>query len=105
MFDSHEISCYCSSLVVMVSVKGHSYNEDDERVELQLSHFSVKEYLTSDRIDKAIAESFQEVVPKASIATVCLAYLLDLDRDLPTKELKIGRASCRERVEIRRQGG
>ena len=88
MFDSHEISCYCSSLVVMVSVKGHSYNEDDERVELQLLHFAVKEYLTSDRIDKAIAESFQEVVPKASIATVCLAYLLDLDRDLPTKELR-----------------
>src|SRR5438045_3354197 len=88
MFDSHEISCYCSRLVVMVSIKGHSYNEDDERIELQLSHFSVKEYLTSDRIDKAIAESFQEVVPKASIATVCLAYLLDLDRDLPTKELR-----------------
>jgi hypothetical protein len=89
MFDSHEISCYCSSLVVMVSVKGHSYDENDERVELQLSHFSVKEYLTSDRIDKAIAESFQEVVSKALIATVCLTYLLDLeDRDLPTKELR-----------------
>jgi ankyrin repeat protein len=88
MFDSHEISYYCSSLVVMVSVKGHSYDEDDERVELQLSHFSVKEYLTSDRIDKAIAKSFQEIILKASIATVCLAYLLDLDRDLPTKELR-----------------
>jgi hypothetical protein len=57
-------------------------------MELRLAHFSVKEYLTSDRLDNDIAQKLQEVVAKASIATVCLAYLLHLDLDLPTKELK-----------------
>jgi hypothetical protein len=86
--DPWEISCYCSSLVVVVSAKEHSYNKDDKPVELQLAHFSVKEYLTSNRLNNDIAQKFQEVVAKASIATVCLAYLLHLDLDLPTKELK-----------------
>ena len=88
MADPQEISRYCSSLVVVVSAEEHSYNEDDKPMELQLAHFSVKEYLTSDRLDNDIAQKFQEDVAKASIATVCLAYLLYLDFDLPTKELK-----------------
>jgi hypothetical protein len=88
MPDPREISCYCSSLVVVVSAKGHSYDEDDKPMELRLAHFSVKEYLTSDRLDNDIVQKFQEVVAKASIATVCLAYLLHLDLDLPTEELK-----------------
>ena len=87
MPDPHEISCYCSGLVVLVSAKGHSYDEDeddsydedDKTIKLQLAHFSVKEYLTSNRLDKDIAQSFQEIVAKASIAIVCLAYLLHLD--------------------------
>jgi hypothetical protein len=88
MPDLQEILLYCSSLVVVVSAKDHSYDKDDKPVELQLAHFSVKEYLTSDRIDKAIAESFQEAAAKVSIATVCLAYLLHLDQDLPIQEIK-----------------
>jgi ankyrin repeat protein len=86
--DPREISCYCSSLVVVMSAKDHSYDKDDKPMELQLAHFSVKEYLTSDRLDNDIAQKFQEAVAKASIATVCLAYLLHLDLDLPAKELK-----------------
>jgi len=87
MPDPQEISRYCSSLVVVVSTKGYShdykcdpnsnyYFEDDEDehelqgLELQLAHFSVKEYLTSNRLDKDIAESFQEAAAKASIAAV-----------------------------------
>jgi len=88
MPDPREISCYCSSLVVVVSAKDHSYDEDDKPVELQLAHFSVKEYLTSNRLDTDIALRFEEVAAKASIAKVCLAYLLHLDQDLPTRELK-----------------
>ena len=88
MPEPREISCYCSSLVVVVSAKDHSYDEDDKPVELQLAHFSVKEYLTSNRLDTDIALRFEEVAAKASIATVCLAYLLHLDQDLPTRELK-----------------
>ena len=96
MPDPHEISCYCSSLVVLVSAKGHSYDEDEDHsydeddkiVKLQLAHFSVKEYLTSNRLDNNIAQNFQEVAAKASIATVCLAYLLHLDMELPTEEIR-----------------
>ena len=85
MPDPREISCYCSSLVVVVSAKEHSYDKDDKPMELQLAHFSVKEYLTSDRLDKDIAQNFQEVAAKASIATVCLAYLLHLDQTFQSR--------------------
>ncbi|KAF4633561.1 hypothetical protein G7Y89_g4559 [Cudoniella acicularis] len=95
-----EISRYCSSLVVIVSKKGPSYDEghdrddDSERhyndndAELQLAHFSVKEYLTSDRLEEDVGQAFKEVVAKASIAIVCLAYLLQLDEDLPTSTIR-----------------
>jgi len=53
--DPREISCYCSSLVVLVPTIKHSYHKDDKHVELQLAHFSVKEYLTSNRLDKDMA--------------------------------------------------
>ena len=88
MPDPHEISCYCSSLVVVVPAKEHSYFKDDKSVELQLAHFSVKEYLTSNRLDKDIAQSFQATVAKASIAIVCLAYLLHLDSALLITEIQ-----------------
>jgi ankyrin repeat protein len=90
MPDPLEISRYCSSLVVVVSTKGRSQDKDDEHMELQIAHFSVKEYLTSNCTDKDIAQNFQEAVAKASIATVCLAYLLhlDFDLDLPTRRIK-----------------
>ena len=71
-----------------MSAKEHSLHEDDKPVELQLAHFSVKKYLTSNQLNNNIAQKFQETVAKASIATVCLAYLLHLNFDLPAKELK-----------------
>ena len=88
MPNPQEITRYCSSLVVVVSTKEHSYNKDDGHLELHLAHFSVKEYLTSDQLDKRIAQDFQEVAAKVSIAKVCLAYLLHLDQGFPIKEIK-----------------
>ena len=88
MPDPQEISRYCSSLVVVVPTKDRSYDEDNKPAELQLAHFSVKEYLTSNRLEKGIAPSFQEITAKASIATVCLAYLLHLDMELPITEIR-----------------
>ena len=88
MPNPHDILYYCSSLVVLVSAKDHSYNEDDKIVQLQLAHSSIREYLTSNRLDNNIAQNFQEIAAKASIATVCLAYLLHLDVELPTKEIR-----------------
>lgn len=86
MPDPQEILCYCSSLVVVVSGDDHSYKEGDSEddgfdqddgsfedindgnKQLQLAHFSVKEYLTSDWLQEDIAQEFEEVAAKASIA-------------------------------------
>ena len=86
--EPREILRYCSSLVVVVSAKEHLYNKDKKPVGLQLAHFSVKEYLTSNRLDNNIAQNFQEIAATASIATVCLAYLLHLNIELPTEEIR-----------------
>jgi hypothetical protein len=113
MPDPQEIACYCSSLVVVVPIKEYSYDEhnsydgnmdegdtdegDDsgdlyksygEHVKLQLAHFSVKEYLMSGRLDEEVARDFHEVAAKASIATVCLAYLLQLNQNIGIKKIR-----------------
>jgi hypothetical protein len=79
MPDHQEISRYCSSLVVVVSTESNNV--------LQLAHFSVKEYLTSDRVESDVAPEFQTVTASASIAKVCLAYLLQFDQELQPKEV------------------
>ncbi len=87
MPEPKEISRYCSSLVVVVR---RSISESDQIMvtELQLSHFSVKEYLTSNRLENDLTPSFQEISAKASIATICLAYLLQLDGKLPVLDIR-----------------
>ncbi|KAF3768506.1 hypothetical protein M406DRAFT_336936 [Cryphonectria parasitica EP155] len=79
MPQADEISIYCSSLVAVVT-----RGEDGENgvKELQLAHFSVKEYLVSDRLQQNISRTFMEAQARASITEVCLAYLLELDHSL-----------------------
>jgi hypothetical protein len=64
-----DIEIICSSLV---SIAG---------VEIRLAHFSVKEYLVSERIQNgpACQYSILEIPANASIAEICLAYLLEFD--------------------------
>jgi hypothetical protein len=81
MPDHQEISRYCSSLVIVVSTKPDNV--------LQLAHFSVKEYLTSNRVESAVATEFQKVTASASIARVCLAYLLQFDNELQPEKVVI----------------
>ncbi|KAI9758827.1 MAG: hypothetical protein M1840_003744 [Geoglossum simile] len=88
MPDPREITCFCSSLVVLAPTTRDSYNKKEEGMKLQLAHFSVKEYLTSGRIDKDFAHNFQEVAAKASIAAVCLAYLLHLDQNIGIAKIR-----------------
>ncbi|KAF3317256.1 hypothetical protein TWF173_000499 [Orbilia oligospora] len=90
MPNSNEVLCYCSGLVVAVpaGLGEHERGGGDISTELQLAHFSVKEYLASDRLDSEIKQHFQEDVAKGSIATICLAYLLHLDHEAPVDELK-----------------
>ncbi|KAK1984922.1 LOW QUALITY PROTEIN: pfs domain-containing protein [Colletotrichum cereale] len=80
-----EISIYCSSLVAVVTRA--SKNGENEVKELQLAHFSVKEYLISDRLEQNISGAFKELLARASIAEVCLSYLLDLDHCLSLPEI------------------
>ncbi|KAL6808340.1 pfs domain-containing protein [Trichoderma sp. SZMC 28015] len=86
-----EIVSYCSSLVVLTD-KAIGRLRPDYRweiiQELQLAHLSVKDYLLSDRVPQSFAKDFNEATARASIAQVCLAYLLELDKILPVKELR-----------------
>lgn len=73
-----EISKYCSSLVTVTT------REDSESettvTEMQLAHFSVKEYLTSTRLTRYPQCDFQ-VGARVLIAKVCLVYLLEVDSE------------------------
>ncbi|KAH8587961.1 hypothetical protein B0O99DRAFT_694005 [Bisporella sp. PMI_857] len=70
-----EITRYCSSLVVLI--------EREDRVkqktikEIQLAHFSVKDYLISNRLNEKIAPYLGEMAARSSIAQVCLTYLFE----------------------------
>ncbi|KAF3113826.1 hypothetical protein TWF706_009196 [Orbilia oligospora] len=88
MPDSDEILRYCSSLVIAAPTdQSHGPSSSLHRqgtktslpTQLQLAHFSVKEYLTSNRLDSDIAQNFQDTIAKETIASVCLAYLLHLN--------------------------
>ncbi|ORY56389.1 uncharacterized protein BCR38DRAFT_505334 [Pseudomassariella vexata] len=81
-----EISKYCYSLVVLFTKKSNPY-KDEMVTEIQLAHFSVKEYLTSNRLAKSIKMDFEEAAARASISEACLAYLLDLDQTCKPQEI------------------
>ncbi|KAI0552688.1 hypothetical protein F4679DRAFT_571458 [Xylaria curta] len=81
-----EISRYCSSLVVIAERAG-SWGERETITEIRLSHYSVKEYLTSNRLDGYLSKDFQEMTAREVIASVCLIYLLGLGPDKPDKHL------------------
>ncbi|KAL2010787.1 hypothetical protein VTN00DRAFT_3505 [Thermoascus crustaceus] len=73
--------------MVVVPMKASHY-KNTKGMELQLAHFSIKEYLISNRLDEHFTQCFQEIVARASIAAVCLAYLLHLDQDLQMNEIR-----------------
>ncbi|KAL7904360.1 ankyrin repeat-containing domain protein [Trichoderma velutinum] len=84
-----EIVRYCSSLVVLTVKPAVNAQGNEEAIqELQLAHLSVKEYLLSDRVPQSFAKDFDEATARASIAQVCLAYLLQLEKIRPVKELR-----------------
>ncbi|KAI1178313.1 hypothetical protein F4777DRAFT_576118 [Nemania sp. FL0916] len=79
-----EITKYCSSLVTIVTTEDidhGAYESDfdsDVTVEIQLAPYSVKEYLTSDRLkirDELLA-SLREACARKSLAEICVSYLL-----------------------------
>jgi hypothetical protein len=82
-----EIMRYCSSLVIMVSKRG-PWEHSTEHTELHLAHFSVKEYLTSDRTSNDVTHIFQDTSASASIARICVAYLLHFDNTISLEEAR-----------------
>jgi len=83
--EPRDILTICSSLVTTTT--GDSYDEiedpDDEMAgeQVRLAHFSVKEYLVSERIQVGSASrySLRKIHANVSIAETCLAYLLQFD--------------------------
>jgi hypothetical protein len=87
MPDPQEITRYCSSLIIVVSIPQHLDKKDHSYLGVQLAHFSVKEYLTSNRLDRDIAPNFQEPTARAAIARVCLAYILHFNEELAVDDV------------------
>lgn len=81
-----EISKICSGLVVLVT-KETPYS-DETFTELQLAHFSVKEYLMSIRVVEAFKRPLDEVNARSTITNVCLTYLSCLEHDLPVERIR-----------------
>lgn len=74
-----DVLTICTSLVTLTERKG-SHREPDTVIELRLAHFSVKEYLLSQRIPANFG--IEEIFANLYIAKTCLAYLLHFDFNL-----------------------
>ncbi|KAI9775606.1 MAG: hypothetical protein M1839_001007 [Geoglossum umbratile] len=81
--EPRDLLVICSSLVTLSSgTLEYSNCRLEETEELRLAHFSVKEYLISERIRAGPASDFSilEMPAHLSIAQACLAYLLQFDK-------------------------
>ncbi|KAI0479765.1 ankyrin repeat-containing domain protein [Xylaria cf. heliscus] len=71
---------YCGSLVLVTATKDEAQN-DQIVMEMRLAHHSVREYLVSKRAESESAGYLEEMVSRASIAAICLSYLLEVEDD------------------------
>jgi ankyrin repeat protein len=83
----------CSSLVV---VSPHRRFASVDNV--QLAHFSVKEYLVSNHVSKTFQSLISETVARSYLARLCLTYLMGVSqlilRDSPVSGLDFKKISC-----------
>ncbi|KAH6666209.1 hypothetical protein B0J14DRAFT_199342 [Halenospora varia] len=86
--DPRDLLTICSSLVTTVLVTTESNNgASNETTELKLAHFSVKEYLVSDRIREGVAFQYDiQSRAEEEIAQTCLSYLLYFQEGVLTSE-------------------
>src|SRR5579863_4065342 len=78
----------CSTLISVVRVDDWRSEVDGEKV-VQFAHFSVKEYLTSERIANSAPVSNFYMLPKPAhtlLAKACLSVLLQLDHNIDETE-------------------
>ncbi|KAH6704178.1 hypothetical protein BKA61DRAFT_660800 [Leptodontidium sp. MPI-SDFR-AT-0119] len=86
--DPRDLLTICSSLVTTISVttKGND-GASNETTELRLAHFSVKEYLISDRIRTGTAFQYDiQSRGEEEIAQSCLTYLLQFQSGVLNSE-------------------
>ncbi len=96
LYDSQDVLTICSSLVSVIPSTRHTLDHINEEEkffsvqELRLAHYSVKEYLISNRVEGALAPmySIDERLAHDAMAGFCIRYLLQFDqenlrRDLP----------------------
>ncbi|KAH8728085.1 hypothetical protein GQ44DRAFT_584334, partial [Phaeosphaeriaceae sp. PMI808] len=72
---SHAIARYCSTLVIT-------------HPELKIAHASIKEFLKSDQLAEEFSKHFQEKTARASLAKLCLSYLLQLDTSFSIAQIR-----------------
>jgi ankyrin repeat protein len=73
----------CSSLITVTTTKVERSSSPPQQI-LALAHYSVQEYLTSERIKQGLAKqySMQEVICHSAITKGCLMYLLQFQQPL-----------------------
>jgi len=92
MPEPSEIIRYCPGLVDLRDSAVKQYLGDSERPghgqELHLTHLSVKEYLTTNRLNQATDMISTESVAKANLAAICLRYLTHVNRLPSTRVIR-----------------
>jgi hypothetical protein len=83
-----EIVRICSSLVSLTT-RENDDNREEAVMLLQLAHFSVKEYLSSGRVEKVFQASMTEISARACITRVCLAYMFYFGGKCPAEEIRV----------------
>jgi ankyrin repeat protein len=90
--DPRDILEICSCLITISKIgnlkPGNEYTADYSTEEVKLAHFSVKEYLVSDRISKSDAAFYavREDAAQNHLAQTCLSYLRQFKEDNPIAE-------------------
>ena len=93
--DPADIMVVCSSLISFDPIDQEEYDSPDDSdsqldydVQVRLAHFSVQEYLLSDRC--AFESSFQSETCHTVVAEGCLRYVLDVTSEAPlTKDIEL----------------
>ena len=80
----NEIARFCSSLVSLVTRRPG----EETVMELELAHFSVKEYLTSENVPKPFRCRLSEPDARSCITRCCLAYLSCLRTEKPIDKVR-----------------
>lgn len=82
LFDPMDILQLCAGLVGLVKRSGNGAEMMGRSPNIQLAHFSIKEYLKSPDVTQPFGEEVREHKARAVIAKLCLSYLSSIDHSL-----------------------